>query len=58
MPEFMEKKLDKEYGKDNPRVFQTMNALGLMHGSKETEKGRRMERKHKADLIKKAKKRT
>lgn len=57
MPEFLDKKLEGQYGKDDPKVFATMNALGAMHGNKEAEKGRQMERKHKADMIKKAKKR-
>lgn len=57
MPKFLDEKLEGEYGKDNPRVYATMNALGAMRGNKETEKGRQMERKHKADQIRKAKKR-
>jgi hypothetical protein len=60
VPEFLEKKLESEYGKDNPRVYATMNAIGAMRGSKETEKGRQMERKHRQDLagrVKKAQKR-
>ncbi len=55
MPEFLEKKLESQYGKGNPRVYATMNTIGAMHGSKETAKGRAMEKKHKADQIKKAK---
>lgn len=46
MPQFLERKLEKEYGKGNSRVYATMNALGAMHGNKETVKGREMERKH------------
>jgi len=46
MPEFLEKKLKKEYG-DNPHaIYGTMNKLGYMHGSKETTKGRKAEKKH------------
>lgn len=56
MPKFLKEKLEGEYGKDNPRVYATMNAMGAMHGSSETAKGRAMERQHKADMIKKARK--
>jgi hypothetical protein len=49
MPAFLEKKLRAEYG-DNPHaIYGTMNAIGAMHGNKETAKGRAMEAKHKAD---------
>jgi hypothetical protein len=48
MPKFLEKKLEAEYGKGNPRVYATMNAIGAMHGNKETPKGKAMERKHEA----------
>ena len=55
MPKFLEDKLKSEYG-DNPRaIYGTMNAIGAMHGNKETPKGRQMEKKHKADKVKKAK---
>lgn len=47
MPAFLEHKLEKEYGKDNPAVYATMNKIGAMHGNKKTEKGREMEEKHK-----------
>jgi len=47
MPAFLEKKLREEYG-DNPgAIYGTMNKIGAMKGSKETAKGREMERKHK-----------
>lgn len=46
MPRFLEKKLEAEYGVGNPRVYATMNALGAMHGNKETAKGRAMQKKH------------
>lgn len=49
MPEFLEKKLEGQYGEGNPRVYATMNALGAMKGSKETPKGRAMQSKHDAD---------
>lgn len=56
----MERKLEKEYP-DNPHaVWGTMNKLGLVHGNRETKKGRREEDKHvedrKKDLAKKIKK--
>lgn len=52
MPNFLEKKLEKEYGKGNPRVYATMNAIGAMHGNKETPKGRTMAKKHQEDALK------
>lgn len=55
MPEFLEKKIESQYGKGDSRVYATMNAIGAMRGNKETLKGKSMERKHKADAIKKAK---
>ena len=51
MPEFLEKKLKRQYAdlpedeRDNA-VYGTMNKLGMMHGSKETDKGRRAQQKH------------
>ena len=54
MPKFLEEKLRKEYG-DNPRaIYGTMNAIGAMHGNKETAKGRAMEAKHERDVAKPA----
>ena len=53
MPKFLEEKLKKEYGtskKGEAKVFATMNAIGAMHGNKETEKGKQMERKHEAHV--------
>lgn len=46
MPEFLEKKLKKEYGDNDHAIYGTMNKIGAMHGSKETAKGRAMEKKH------------
>ena len=46
MPEFLEKKLKKEYGKDSDIPYKVMNSIGAMKGSKETKKGRAMEKKH------------
>ncbi len=50
MPQFLEKKLEREYGKTNPHaIYGTMNKLGFMKGSKETKKGKRAEKKHLKD---------
>ena len=48
MPEFLEKKLKKEYPGDPGAVFGTMNKLGAMRGNRETPKGTEMQRKHDA----------
>ena len=53
MPKFLEDKLRSEYGDNPSAIYGTMNNIGAMHGNKETSKGRAMERKHKADKIKK-----
>lgn len=53
MPRFLEQKLEHKYGKGNPRVYATMNAIGAMHGNKETAKGRAMEAKHEEDTARK-----
>ena len=50
MPKFLEKKLEKEYGKGSPIVYATMNKLGAMRGSKETAKGKAMAKQHAADI--------
>ena len=52
MPEFLEKKLRKEYGNNPKAIYGTMNKIGAMHGNKETAKGRKMEAKHKKDFSK------
>jgi hypothetical protein len=46
MPKFLEAKLKKEYPNNPHAVFGTMNAIGAMHGNKETAKGAAMEKKH------------
>lgn len=46
MPEFLEKKLKKQYGKDSDIPYAIMNRMGVMRGSKITAKGRKMEREH------------
>lgn len=48
MPKFLERKLEKEYGKGSPIVYATMNKLGYMKGNKETKKGVKAEQKHEA----------
>ena len=53
MPKFLETKLKQQYGADSAIPYKVMNAMGAMHGNKETAKGRAMERKHKADKIRK-----
>ena len=55
MPEFLEKRLKREYPNDPAAPYKIMNSLGAMHGSKRTPKGVAMEKKHKADLGKKSK---
>jgi hypothetical protein len=52
MPEFLEKKLDKEYPGDPSVKYKVMNKIGAMRGNKETAKGREMEAKHKRDMKK------
>lgn len=49
MPEFLERKLKKRYGEKSKVPYKIMNSIGAMRGSKETAKGREMERKHKRD---------
>lgn len=50
MPAFLEKKLKEEYAGEDPSIpFKIMNANGLMRGSKETAKGRALDRKHASD---------
>ena len=59
MPKFLEEKLKKEYGAKSDIPYKVMNKLGVMHGSRETKKGKREEEKHvedrKKDLAKKIK---
>ena len=44
MPKFLEEKLKKEYP-DNPHaVYGTLNKIGAVRGSKETKKGRSIEK--------------
>lgn len=46
MPKFLEEKLKKEYGANSDIPYKVMNKLGVMHGNKETKKGRAEEKKH------------
>ncbi len=46
MPKFLEDKLKREYPGNDRAVYGTLNAIGAMHGNKETAKGKAMERKH------------
>ncbi len=48
MPRFLEDKLKKEYPGEPAAPYKIMNKLGLMHGSKETAKGKRADKKHSA----------
>lgn len=57
MPKFLESALRHHATKQgltgdaaDRYVYGAMNNLGAMHGSKETAKGRRMEKKHEADV--------
>jgi hypothetical protein len=54
MPKFLEQKLKRQYGSNSPVPYQIMNKIGAMRGNKETAKGRAMEKKHVADLLKRA----
>ncbi len=51
MPKFLEEKLKKEYGAKSSVPYKVMNAIGAMHGNKETAKGAAMEKKHVADYL-------
>jgi hypothetical protein len=53
MPAFLEAKLKKEYPSNDRAVFGTMNKIGAMKGNKETSLGKKMEKKHAADMRKK-----
>ncbi len=40
MPKKLEAKLKKEYGANSDIPYKIMNKMGVMHGNKETKKGR------------------
>lgn len=46
MPKFLENKLKKEYGANSKIPYKVMNSIGAMRGSKETAKGKAMQKKH------------
>jgi hypothetical protein len=48
MPKFLEEKLKREYGSNSKIPYMVMNKIGAMRGSKETAKGRAMQKKHNA----------
>ena len=48
MPEFLKRKLQREYPNNPGAVYGTLNAIGAMHGNKETPKGKAMQKKHDA----------
>lgn len=50
MPRFLERKLKREYGENSHIPYAVMNSIGAMKGSKETAKGKAMERKHTRDM--------
>lgn len=50
MPKFLERKLKAEYGQNSATPYKVMNAIGAMHGNKETPKGAAMEAKHEAKM--------
>jgi len=54
MPRFLEKKLKAEYGAKSAVPYKVMNSIGAMKGSKETAKGRAMEKMHDSKLTAKA----
>lgn len=54
MPKFLEKKLKQEYGAKSDIPYKIMNKMGVMHGSKETAKGKKMEKKHDMRKVKSA----
>ena len=45
MPKELEAKLKHEYGANSDIPYKIMNKLGVMHGNKETAKGRRMDKR-------------
>ena len=53
MPQFLEEELKREYGRQSAIPYKVMNSEGLMHGSKETAKGRALQKKHEDDQKKK-----
>ena len=54
MPEFLERKLKREYGSSSKIPYKVMNRMGAMRGNKITRKGKRMEAKHKRGMKRKS----
>ena len=50
MPEFLLDILKREYGADSKIPYAVANAKGYMRGSKETAKGRALQKKHDQDM--------
>ena len=50
MPKFLEDRLKREYPGNPHAVYGTLNAMGAMHGNKETAKGAAMNAKHAAKV--------
>lgn len=50
MPQFLERKLKRQYGPNSHIPYAIMNSIGSMQGNKETAKGKEMERKHTRDM--------
>lgn len=50
MPKFLEQKLKAEYPGNSRAVYGTLNAIGAMHGNKETPKGAAMQATHQAKV--------
>lgn len=53
MPKFLEDRLKREYPGNPSAVYGTLNKLGMMHGNKETAKGKAAQKKHDAKKGKK-----
>lgn len=50
MPEFLKKRLEREYPNNPSAVWGTLNKIGAVRGNRETAKGREMEKKHVAKV--------
>ena len=46
MPKALERKLKKEYGAKSSIPYKIMNKLGMMHGNKETARGKVVAKEH------------
>jgi len=52
VPKFLIDKLKKQYGKNSKVPYKVANSIGAMRGSKETAKGKAMDKKHAAKMAK------